>query len=71
MFNAMCDDLDNAKANRARVKEGFGNAFYDQQANAVAQWQLGELPPESVVLGSLPEVSLKHTLKHIRQDEGD
>ena len=60
----MCEDLVAAKTNRERVKQGYCNAFYAQQAHAVAQWQLGERPPESVILGSLPDVS-----KGIRLDK--
>ena len=56
MFNAMCDDLDAARRNRERVEQGYGNAFYHEQAHAVAQWTPGEAKPESVILGELPYV---------------
>ena len=45
-----------AKLNQARVKEGYGNEFYAQQAHAVAQWGLGETKPREVIVGELPYV---------------
>lgn len=56
MPNAMCDDLDAAQRNRERVKQGYGNRFYNEQAHAVAQWALGDKKPESVILGELPYI---------------
>lgn len=47
-------ELEKAKCNRERVKQGYGNQFYAQQAAAIAQWQFGEPKPESVILGELP-----------------
>jgi len=52
----MCDDLDAARRNRERVSQGYGNAFYYEQAHAVAQWSLEGEKPESVILGELPYV---------------
>ncbi len=56
MHNLMCDNLDHARLNRKRIKQGETNQFYTEQAHAVAQWQLGETAPESVILGELPYV---------------
>ena len=56
MFDAMCEDLERAKLNRERVKQGYGNVFYAQQARAIAQWQWGETPPDSIIFGELPFV---------------
>ena len=53
-WTAMCEDTNNAKLNRERIKQGATNQYYDEQAHAVAQWRPGELKPESVILGSLP-----------------
>ena len=50
------DEREQAKLNRARIKEGYGNEFYDQQAHAVAQWGLGETKPREVIIGELPYV---------------
>jgi len=62
----MCNDLDKAKRNRERVKQGYGNQFYNRQAYAVAQWQFGEFPPKSIILGELPYVG---KIPRIREEE--
>ncbi len=49
-------ELEQARLNRERVKQGIGNQFYQEQANAVAQWGFGEPKPESVIVGELPYV---------------
>jgi len=56
---AKCDDLEQARLNRERVKQGYGNEFYDNQSSCLAQWHLGDLPPKELILGSLPEVNPK------------
>jgi len=63
---AMCEDTQAAKANRKRVEADYGREFYVRQAHAVAQWQFGERPPASVILGELPCVG-----KYIRLDRDD
>ena len=57
MNNPMCADLEQARLNRERVKEGYCNAFYDKQANILAQWSFGSKPPSSLILGGLPQVN--------------
>lgn len=59
MENPMCPNIEEARLNRERVKEGYCNTFYDQQANIEAQWAYGALPPRSLVIGALPVVCLK------------
>lgn len=54
-FSPMCDDLDKAKRNRER-DSAQTNEFYDSQARAVAQWELGKLKPDSVIVGELTYV---------------
>ena len=54
MHNLMCEDPELAQLNRDRIKQGETNQYYNQQAHAVAQWQLGEPAPGGVVLGELP-----------------
>ena len=54
MESPLCENTEHARLNRARVKEGYGNEFYQSQARSVAQWHLGEPPPEGVILGDLP-----------------
>ena len=61
------DDLERARLNRERVKEGYCNEYYDQQARICAQWHSGERPPCNLMLGNLPEVNLKQ----IQLDRGD
>lgn len=67
MNKAMCENEELACLNRERVKEGYGNQFYAQQANAVAQWQPGEKAPDSIVLGKLPYIG---KIGRPRLDEG-
>ena len=53
------DELEQARLNRERVKQGYGNEFYANQACICAQWHLGDLPPRELILGALPEVNPK------------
>ncbi len=55
MLNLMVDNLDNARDNRERVREGYCNQFYNEQARCLAQWT-DKKPPENLVLGELPYV---------------
>lgn len=48
-------DLTNAKRHRERDRN-LTNAFYDQQAQAVAQWKLGGMKPQSLRVGELATV---------------
>jgi len=52
----MCADKTRAKANRERVANDEGGAWWREQARAIAQWQEGEPKPASIVLGELPYV---------------
>ena len=60
-------ELDQARRNRERIKQGIGREFYDQQSRCVAQWESGELPPKGLILGELPYVNRKQ----IRLDRDD
>ena len=53
-MSLMCENPEAAQKNRERVKTGYGNRYYEQQAHAVAQWGLEQSKPESVMLGELP-----------------
>ena len=59
MNNPMCNDLDNARLNRERIKRGVTNQYYDEQANILAQWLWCEPPPADLVIGELPVIDLK------------
>ena len=59
-MNFLCEDYAQAKRSRDKVKSKDDMQFYLAQANAVAQWQLGEPKPESVILGELPYVGTNH-----------
>ena len=52
-------DLEATKRSRDQAKLYNTDRFYDEQANALAQWEWGEKPPEGLVLGSLPYVNLR------------
>ena len=67
MINFMVDDAQAAEENRERVRAGYGNAYYDQQAAAVAQWTVGKSKPDAVIIGELPYHSLR--AKRIRKEE--
>ena len=56
--NLMCPNLDDAYHNRERVKQGYGDAFYDSQSLAIARWKFGEPKPDSVILGGLSIVNM-------------
>ncbi len=45
-----CLDKSEASANRLRVQEGYGNAFYDQQARMTLGWAFNTLPPEDLII---------------------
>lgn len=57
---AMCDDLEQAKLNRQRVKEGYGNAYYNQQRRAIEQTPADEPLPSTVATGELPYITNNH-----------
>ncbi len=46
-------ELESARLSRERVKAGYYNEFYDQQAKCLAQWTR-EKPPEGLIIGDLP-----------------
>ena len=52
----LCPSLLKAALNRARVAADIEGDYYREQAHKVAQWGLGERPPEGIVLGELPYV---------------
>ena len=50
----MCENPELAKLNRARVKEGFGNSFYNGQRRIAQGWVVGQPKPENLIVGDLP-----------------
>lgn len=54
-------DLANAKRHREKDRS-LTDAFYDQQAMAVAQWRLGGIKPQSLRVGELATILCSGTL---------
>lgn len=47
----MCDNLEAAKQNRERIKQGFGDEFYTEQERIIAHWTEGKPLPVGLVVG--------------------
>jgi hypothetical protein len=52
-------DPEAARRNRERCKTDFGGEFYREQTHKAAQWEPGQPPPRGLILGRLPQGSLK------------
>ena len=50
-FCSECE-INHARKNRERIKQGYCNEFYDQQAHILRSWT-GKEPPAGLVLGDI------------------
>ena len=66
-YKEMCSDTELARLNRARIKAGETNGYYNAQKRAIDQWKLGEPAPKEVALGDLPMVG-KHRIEQREED---